>query len=284
MKKGTKFSNLFKGINWDSKFNLLIQVLLVIFAYGALKEAQKSTKTAQESSKATQDALALQQQQYEDAKKQEVQQNLDETEKRKKDIELIEQQIAALKEQASAINSGVSNTKQIQKPVLDISSIGLHFQDNKDVLEGKYIILNFGLTPATLETVFTYTFDSKFNLVGKDTALANTQLIANKFFQNNFGLPLVDGNPMNKTNVSKVTTFYVCIIPNYTNEITKSKKSGNPLIYRWMQKDEYQIIRFNDQTIYYLNLCNQKELEILHKKLKNIDKLKLKTTWNESNE
>ncbi len=269
MKKRNRFSKLFKGVNWDSKFDLLIQALLVIFAYYALKEAQKSTKIAQ-------DALALQQKQTIESQKKDSLASIQDSIRNEQFIAMSKQQIDALKEQVTALNTGVRSTEISQRPLLGVDLIGFYLKETDESIEAKYQVKNFGIRPVTLNEIYIYTFDSKFDLVDKDTTTPNTQVTNTRFIQRNLKLPAINGKTIDKTTLPKVNTFYVCILFEYFDGEKLYNNFKHPIMYRWMKKERYQIISIEDQKVYLFNLCTAKEQSDLQQKLNIISKLKIK--------
>jgi len=222
------------------------------------------------------DALALQRAQTVKSEKQDSLDGIQDSSRNARFMELTQRQIDALQEQVVALNRGVRNTEVSQRPVLDISTFGIYYNEKQVEMEGKYVVMNFGVNPAILNTVYIYTFDSKFNLVGKDTSWANTKLIGNKVFQANLALPLLYGEPMDRANFNLVKQFFVCFILKFTNEVSKIPVTSNPLMYRWLQKDKYQTLKSDEQNVLFFNLCSYNEQHILQDKLKRINQLKVK--------
>lgn len=153
--------------------------------------------------------LELQQKQYVDFQKKDSLNAISDSIKNERYMELTHQQIEALKEQVDALNRGVSNTEVSQRPLLGIDLIGFYLKEVDGTIEAKYQVKNFGVRPVTLSKIYIYTFDSKFDLVDKDTTSPNTQVTSTRFVQRNLKLPAIDGKAIDRVTLLKVNTFYV---------------------------------------------------------------------------
>lgn len=220
--------------------------------------------------------LELQQKQYVDFQKKDSLNAISDSIKDERYMELTHQQIEALESQVDALNRGVRNTEVSQRPLLGIDLIGFYLKETDESIEAKYQVKNFGIRPVTLNKVYIYTFDSKFDLVDKDTTSPNTQVTGTRFIQRNLKLPAIDGKTIDRTTLPKVNTFYICILFEYFDGEKLCSNFKHPIMYRWIKKERYQIMSFEDQKVYLFNLCTSKEQLYLQRKLNMINKLKIK--------